>query len=184
MLKSYLITDPEFYSSKPHTFAKKLEEILQKQSVSQVLVRDKTNPNLKALAQEAQKITQKFGVKLLISQNISLAVELSLDGVHLTSKQFESIAFAKQKLPLVGISTHTLEEAKLAQSLGADFITYSPIFDTPNKGKAKGLGNLNQILDTINIQCFALGGITTQSHIDAISLTKAVGFASIRYFVQ
>jgi thiamine-phosphate pyrophosphorylase len=81
------------------------------------------------------------------------------------------------------MSTHTLKEAKLAQNSGADAITYSPIFDTPNKGAPKGLKQLKTVVDSVDIGVIALGGIVTQRHIDSLqSIPKLYGFASIRYF--
>lgn len=80
------------------------------------------------------------------------------------------------------ISTHTQKEVLRAQMLGADALTYSPIFASPNKGEPKGVEDLRELLEICSIKVFALGGIVTQEHIAAIEETKAYGFASIRYF--
>jgi len=82
------------------------------------------------------------------------------------------------------ISTHTHEEALKAQTLGADAITYSPIFPSPNKGEPKGLEDLKEIVDKIEIPIFALGGITTEEQVNTVLATGAYGFASIRYFIS
>ena len=108
---------------------------------------------------------------------------LKADGVHLTSTQFDVIPDAKALGLYVIISTHTHDEALKAQELGADAITYSPIFASPNKGEPKGLEDLKEIVAKIRVPIFALGGITTQEHINAVSTTGAYGFASIRYFI-
>ena len=74
------------------------------------------------------------------------------------------------------------EEVLKAQKVGADYVTYSPIFTTPNKGKPKGIEDLKIILDKVDIKVFALGGIINKAQIEEIASTKAFGFASIRYF--
>jgi len=80
------------------------------------------------------------------------------------------------------ISTHTHQEVLRAQKLGADAVTYSPIFASPNKGAPKGIDALKELLEVCDISVFALGGIVDKSHVDMIEQTKAYGFASIRYF--
>ena len=91
---------------------------------------------------------------------------------------------AKKLNLLTIISTHSLEEVKDAKNLGADIVTYSPIFSTPNKGIAKGAEELNLVVDSCNIKVIALGGIVTQEQIDEVKNCNVYGFASIRYFNQ
>jgi thiamine-phosphate pyrophosphorylase len=119
----------------------------------------------------------------LLHGDYALADELKADGVHLTSAQFEDIAEAKKRGLYVVISTHTYEEALKAQKLGADAITYSPIFASPNKGEPKGLEDLKEIVAKIRVPIFALGGITTEEQIKAVEECGVYGFASIRYFI-
>ena len=122
-------------------------------------------------------------VKTILHSDVDLAVKLGAYGVHLPSTAFESIIKAKAFGLYVVVSTHTLKEAQKAQELGADAITYSPIFKSPNKGKPKGLEALNEIVDKITINIIALGGITTQKEVDGVAKIGVFGFASIRYFV-
>ena len=73
-------------------------------------------------------------------------------------------------------------EAKKAEILGADMVTYSPIFETPDKGEPVGLHMLSKLTSSVNIPVIALGGIVTDEHIEACQMSGASGFASIRYF--
>jgi thiamine-phosphate pyrophosphorylase len=121
--------------------------------------------------------------KKIIHSDVEAATRLKAYGVHLRSDQFESIATAKANGLFVVISTHTLKEAKLAQSLGADALTFSPIFDTPDKGTPKGVGVLETVVNSVDIRVIALGGIVSQEHIRLLqNIPKLYGFASIRYF--
>lgn len=181
-MKSYLITDPSFYTSNPKKFSQKLLHIIQTKSPDFICLRDKTTDNYKEIAMEVKKTIEHE--KVLLHSDYELACELGFYGVHLPSNRFDDIKKAKDLGLHVVVSTHTLEEALHVKKLGADFITYSPIFSTPNKGTPKGLENLKEINDKIDINCFALGGIINKEQIQACKSIGVYGFASIRYFIK
>ena len=81
------------------------------------------------------------------------------------------------------VSTHNAEEALKAEALGADMITVSPIFNTPNKGLPMGVDVLKTIVSQVKIPVIALGGILTKDQIGVCKDAGAKGFASIRYFL-
>ena len=114
--------------------------------------------------------------------DVKLAIKLNAYGIHLPSTAFDRIKEAKASGLKVIISTHTKEEVLNAESLGADCVTYSPIFATPNKGEPKGVDDLRTLLTQTQIKVFALGGIVTQEEVDVVEKTSVYGFASIRYF--
>ena len=183
-MKRYLITDPFFYSSIPHLFAKKLQEVLLEERVDFVCIRDIESGDYEALVQSANPIIQNSQAKLIIHRNLAVAKRSRAYGIHLPYMYKTQIQKAKEAGLFVIASTHTLKEALHVQDLGADAITYSPIFDTPNKGKPKGLEKLKEINDKIDIHCFALGGIIEEEHIQACRKVGVYGFASIRYFLK
>ena len=182
-MKKYLITSREFYTDTPAVFRSILHEQIQIHLPSYVLYRDKSNPDYNTQAEYAVQVCSQFeDVKCFIHQNIDLAKKLNATGVHLTSKQFSEIKKAKDLGLEVIISTHTHDEVLDAQKEGANAVTYSPIFTSPNKGKAKGVKDLEELLKKCSIKVFALGGIVTQDEISQIEKTSTYGFASIRYF--
>ena len=79
-------------------------------------------------------------------------------------------------------STHNIKEIELANQYGADFITFSPIFATPNKGEPKGLEALKEAVKISKAKVIALGGIMSAEQICAVMKCGVAGFASIRYF--
>lgn len=180
----YLITDPKYYTSHPEDFGLVLKNVLKNQDVDLICFRDKSSTNIEALASECVNIANQYNTKVLINGDIDLALKLNAYGVHLRSDQFDLIATALEKNLFVIISCHTLQEIKKAKFLGANMATFSPIFDTPNKGKPKGIEELNKILASATLPIIALGGITDANQIKQIQATKASGFASIRYFIQ
>jgi len=183
MLQKYLITSREFYTDTPAVFRKVLHEQFVKHLPQYALYRDKTNPNYKVQAEHFVEVCAQFeDIKAIIHSDVALAFKLVAYGVHLTSTQFDEIEKAKELGLKVIISTHSKKEVINAENLGADYVTYSPIFQTPNKGEPKGVEDLKELLEMTSIKIFALGGIVKDEEINAISETKAYGFASIRYF--
>jgi thiamine-phosphate pyrophosphorylase len=184
-VKHYLITDPTFYGSTPEMIESALDVIYSHRLPDFTLFRDKQTDHCRDLAQIFVTVSRSYKIpRVLLHGDYALARELGADGVHLTSTQFEDIVEAKKVGLYVIISTHTHEEALKAQTLGADAITYSPIFPSPNKGEPKGLEDLKEIVDKIEIPIFALGGITTEEQVNTVLATGAYGFASIRYFIS
>lgn len=183
-MKSYLITDPFFYGDDALTICDRLPNVLKKHSIDFFCFRDKTTSIYPCLSEIViQTVREHSDAKILLHGDYELAHRLGANGVHLASTQFESIQEAKELGLYVIISTHTHEEVEKAQKFGADAVTYSPIFFSPNKGNPKGLVDLKAIVDKIRIPIFALGGILSQEQINEVEATEAYGFASIRYFV-
>ncbi|MDD2266368.1 thiamine phosphate synthase [Sulfuricurvum sp.] len=183
-MKTYLITDPAYYGSEPFVLTSSLETVFTRTLPDFILLRDKQTSDYPNLAQTFVEVCRNHHVpNVLLHGDYILANALKADGVHLTSAQSDLIINAKALGLYVIISTHTYEEALKAQDLGADAITYSPIFASPNKGEPKGLEDLKEIVDKISIPIFALGGITTDEQINAVEKCGVFGFASIRYFI-
>ncbi len=183
-IKSYLITDPKYYNS-IEEFDFYLSSIYNRYYVDYTCFRDKTyNKKLEKFASRFLEISKKYNIKkTFLNTHIDLAFKLGFFGVHLNSKQFDMISYAKDMNLSVIISTHSIKEAIEAQKLGADAITFSPIFETPNKPKPKGVESLKEVCNLLKIKCFALGGIVSQKEIDLCQRSGAYGFASIRYFM-
>ncbi|MBA1438722.1 MAG: thiamine phosphate synthase [Epsilonproteobacteria bacterium] len=172
-IKSYCITD-----------SVRCNAIVQKHHPDFILYRDKQT---KQYARNAKEFVTRCSAypktKLFLHQDYTLASELGVDGVHLTSQQFDKIEAAKRLDLEVIVSTHSLDEVLHATTLGADYVTWSPIFASPNKGKPKGLKALVEVVQKSSVKVFALGGIVTQKHIKQIEQSGAYGFASMRYFI-
>ncbi len=134
--------------------------------VRSVQLREKDLPvrELLALSQEMRTLTNEFGARLFINDRVDVAVAVNADGVHLghTSMPVEAVRRVVSNTMLIGVSTHNLAEAKVAEAGGADFITFGPIFDTPSKaelGHPVGVAVLKDLNSEIDIPFYALGGI-------------------------
>ena len=176
---SYAISDPATLSFE--TIDDDLERIARKADM--ILYRDKNNPSYNSFAKIFMERARGFPFeKIVLHGSVDLASKLAADGVHLTSGQSAEIAEAKKRGLFVVISTHTVAEAAEAEALGADMITFSPIFASPGKGHPLGTAALKELKGIISLPIIALGGILTQAEIDACRAAGASGFASIRYF--
>ena len=176
---AYAITDPTTLNF--DTLTSDLVRFSHKASM--IVYRDKSTKNYDENAKLFVSAAKDFD-KVLLHGDYILAKQYHADGVHLKSTQFEDIRKAKALGLFVIVSTHSKAEAKEAEALGADMITFSPVFHTPNKGKAVGLECLNEVVSSVRIPVLALGGILTQRQIDACADVGAKGFASIRYFAK
>ena len=184
-MRSYLITNPKYYVDDTSLQAVKLKEVLIRHRPDFALYRDKHSQNYRESAKLFLETCASFEyVKPMLHSDVDLAFSLGVYGVHLTSQQFDEIKKAKALDLFTVISCHSEEEVFRAQKLGADAVTFSPIFSTPDKGEPKGLAELQRMVDKINIPIIALGGITTDEQIKAVEKTGCYGFASIRYFVD
>ena len=182
-MKRYLITSREFYTDTPAIFRNILHEQFREHSPDYALYRDKSNPNYDIQAAHFVEVCSQFqGIKSFIHRDADLSKELNAVGVHLTSTQFDKIKYAKSLGLEVIISAHTHDEVLEAEKLGADAVTYSPVFSSPGKGKPKGIEDLQELLKKCSIKVFALGGIVEEKQVVEVAETKAYGFASIRYF--
>jgi thiamine-phosphate pyrophosphorylase len=147
------------------------------------LYRDKENKNYAFEAQNFVEMCRGFSaMHCFLHQDYKLAAKLGANGVHLTSQQFDDIPHAKELGLEVVISTHTYDEVYIAEAMGADYVTYSPIFETPDKGEPKDVEDLAEIVNRTDIDIFALGGIVSEKEVDALRESGVFGFASIRYF--
>ena len=174
---AYAVTDPSTldFTTLEHTlkgFSKR---------ASMIVYRDTNNTDYAEYARKFLSSAINFDKVLLHTDHI-LAKTLNADGVHLRSTQFSDIQDAKSLGLFVVVSTHTLEEALEAESMGADMLTISPVYKTPNKGTPIGLEGLKKVTSLVTIPVIALGGILAQVQIDACEKAGAKGFASIRYF--
>jgi thiamine-phosphate pyrophosphorylase len=184
-MKHYLITDPKYYGSERLIFSEKLKAVLTKEQVDFALYRDKNSSNYSEIAALFLDLCSQFeNTKALLHGDVELSARLNAYGVHLTSLQCNEIEKAKALGLFVIISCHSEKEILQAQNRGADAVTYSPIFTTPDKGKPKGLEDLNERVAKISLPIIALGGITTPEQVKAVEKSGAYGFASIRYFIE
>ena len=142
----------------------------------QIREKDLKPEALLALTFKVQSALESLGTKVFIQARPDIAVIAGLTGVHLPAVKLERIEQVRDKFQgplMIGVSTHSAEEAKRAEQLGADFVVFGPVFETPSKavyGPPKGLGALKAVASQCKLPVFAIGGIkplTARSCLDA-----------------
>lgn len=172
----YLITDDDRNGGRP------LEEIVGQAveaGVKMVQYRPKMMPDGDILtnAIKLRRITRKHNCMLLINGRPIIAVQVGAEGVHI-GKTTMAVPAARRRLfdgGVIGFSAHSLEEAKKAEEDGADFVTFSPVFETASTSDPRpptGIEEAKKVADALSIPVFPLGGITLEN---AAGL-KAAGF--------
>ncbi|HEV2864020.1 MAG TPA: thiamine phosphate synthase [Pyrinomonadaceae bacterium] len=141
------------------------------------------------LASRARAVTRGTATRLVVNDRADVARAAGCDGVHLTAASLEArvVRRAFGEDFLVGVSTHTLEEARAARDGGADFATFGPVYDTPSKrayGPPVGPEALREAADTLKgFPLVALGGISEETIAEVLK-SGASGVAAIRMFAD
>ena len=130
-----------------------------------IQLRDKL-ASARQFLEEAKRIlavTRAAGVPLIINDRVDVACVIEAAGVHVGQDDV-SITEARAILrpeQLVGKSTHSLEQALVAEREGANYIGLGPIFPTPTKPNygSLGLAVIQQVASAVRVPIICIGGI-------------------------
>lgn len=107
------------------------------------------------------------GATFIVNDRLDIALAVDADGVHLGQDDLPLSEAGKiMGHKIIGISTHSLEEAQSAEKGGAHYIGFGPIFRTGTKKDAHAVQSpdeLSKIRRKISIPVVAIGGITLQN---------------------
>jgi thiamine-phosphate pyrophosphorylase len=124
------------------------------------------------------------GCPITVNGRADLARLAELDGVHLPADGLPVATVRMLLAPhgIVGRSTHDLEEVARARDEAVDFVYFGPVFATPSKPGAEGVGLSHlQRACRLGVPVYALGGISP-SRLQSVSDAGAVGAAGLRLF--
>ena len=145
------------------------------------------------LIEEIYPICQKYKINLILHQNYDLNLDdkYKIDGIHLSYNIFKSLnenikAELIKKYKRIGVSIHSLDEAKEVENLGASYIVAGHIFETDcKKGlEPRGLKFVEDLSSTLSIPIFAIGGIdekNSQSVIDSGAFSVCMMSSMMKY---
>ncbi len=125
-------------------------------------------------AEAALKIARARGVGLIINDRADIALALSADGVHLGQDDLPPEA-ARRLLgdsAIIGFSTHSVEQARVAARLPVNYIAIGPVFPTSSKENPDpviGLDGLRRVRAEVgDMHLVAIGGISFQNMHDTL----------------
>lgn len=158
--------------------------------VDWIQIREKDLPTrpLLELAVSTVARARKSRTRIFVNDRLDVALAAGAHGIHLGVNSIPTLA-ACSSAPhglQVGVSCHSREEAVRAESEGASYIFFGPIFETPSKlryGPPLGLDRLAEAVTSVKIPVFAIGGITPE-RIPACWACGAAGIAAIRMFQE
>lgn len=136
-------------------------------SIVQIREKDMSDRDLLAHARRARTLTRQHGVLLIMNDRPDLAVLCDADGVHVGQDEL-SVREARQIVgadSLVGVSTHSIEQARQAVLNGADYIGVGPVFPSRTKDFATfaGLDLVREVAGEISLPWFPIGGINLEN---------------------
>lgn len=109
-------------------------------------------------------ITSNYNVPLIVNDRIDVALAINAEGVHVGQDDMPAELVRKLIGPdkIIGVSTHSVEQAKKAEKDGADYIGVGPVFATQTKPDAEpiGLKTLQDIAATVKLPKVGIGAVT------------------------
>ena len=87
---------------------------------------------------------------------------------------------------LIGVSCHSLKDAREAEAEGASYVFFGPVFETPSKrlfGPPQGISRLTEVCRQVQIPVIAIGGVDQKNAADCLR-AGAAGIAAIRLFQE
>jgi thiamine-phosphate pyrophosphorylase len=174
-------------------------ELLELAEEAAAVIRSAAPKQPKTGTRKLETGNQKLGTLLLINSRLDVALACGADGVHLRSDDISAAdaraAWMKAATArdsglgthdfLIACSCHTAGEVRRAQSEGADFVVFAPVFE---KGGQRGVGLealraacRPEASPAVNIPVLALGGVTLENA-QACLEAGAAGIAGIRLF--
>ncbi len=151
-----------------------------------------TTFDLVQLTKRVMALTEPARTKVIVNSRLDVALACGAHGVHLPSDSMP-VQRVRQIAPtpfLIGVSTHSLEEALRAEQEGASYVFFSPVFTSvskqgygPEKGSLAGLHALQRVCKEVRIPVLALGGVDEGNALQC-KQAGAAGIAAISMFQQ
>jgi len=139
---------------------------------------------LEVLGRRLRELTAAANARLIVNDRVDVALAVGADAVQRThtSLPVGQIRAIADKRLRIAASVHSITEAVAAESDGADWVVFGPIYETASKvkyGPPQGLAALERVVQSVDIPVIAIGGITPARVRDVMS-AGARGVAHLR----
>lgn len=158
----YAITGEQFHLGR-ELIAVMEEAILGGVDIIQLRDKKSSKRDILQKAVALRELTRKHNVTFIVNDHIDVALAVGADGIHLGQDDLPLPAARKiVGNMIIGISTHSIEEARLAEQAGADYIGVGPVFATKSKEDVVSpvtTSYVREVAGEIRIPFVAIGGI-------------------------
>lgn len=147
----------------------------------QIRTRNISQEEWPLLLAELRALKQRYPVQFLRNSAIAFPCADEFDGVHLTARDLVQMSQRPAGMRWVAASCHSLEEIRLAEKLGVDFVTLSPVQPTLSHPDAQPLGmtQFAEWVEQARVPVYGLGGLAERD-VPAMTAAGAQGVAGIR----
>ena len=180
----FLVTDRMLMSTK--TLGEAVEQaVIDGCTMVQLREKEILSLDFYVLASEMKKITDRYGIPLIINDRIDIAMAVGAAGVHIGQKDIPADIARKVigKDMLLGVSAVSVAEAVNAAKAGADYLGVGAMFPTGTKPDAGfvSMEELGRIRKAVDIPIVVIGGISKENAmlfqpmgIDGLAVVSAV----------
>ena len=180
----YAVTDRAWTGKM--SLAQQVEAALQNGATC-VQLREKELDEEQFLAEalEIRALCKSYGVPFIVNDNVDIAIRCAADGVHVGQEDMkaEDVRRRVGENMIIGVSAHTVEEARRAVENGADYLGVGAVFSTATKTNVGNMPfeTLREICHAVEIPVVAIGGISktnimqlSGSGVDGVAVVSAI----------
>ena len=136
-------------------------------------------------ARELRGLCRQYKVPFIVNDNVDIAIACKADGVHVGQEDLAAGEVRRRigDEMILGVSVHTVEEARQAVRDGADYLGLGAVFPTSTKTDADPMSReiLRAICDAVDVPVVAIGGINRDNllrlagcGVDGVALVSAI----------
>lgn len=136
-------------------------------------------------AKELCALCRRYGVPFIVNDNVDIAIACGADGIHVGQEDMAAGEVRKRvgEDMILGVSVHTVEEARRAVENGADYLGLGAVFPTSTKTDVDQMSNetLRAICGAVEVPITAIGGLNRSnilqlsgSGVDGVALVSAI----------
>lgn len=169
-------------------FYERIRLIAEEKKADAIVLREKdlTEEEYAEMAERVIKLCSDAGTECILHTFIRVAKQLQCRKIHLPLGDLETLGPKERDcFDKIGSSVHSVEQAKHAVSLGADYITAGHVFDTDcKKGiPGRGCGFIREITEAVSVPVYGIGGIN-KKNAARVYLTGVYGVCMMSEFFK